>query len=72
MISPPKGCKFAARCRYAQPQCLEEEPELTPALRDDHLYRCFFPVGTPEGDDALARNIKNGHLDQDGELIGIS
>lgn len=25
----PKGCKFAPRCKYAQPICHEQEPELT-------------------------------------------
>ncbi len=44
LTSPPPGCKFAARCRYAQDSCRESEPE----LKGDvplHEYRCFFPVG---------------------------
>ncbi|MFT7599245.1 MAG: peptide/nickel transport system ATP-binding protein [Acidimicrobiales bacterium] len=68
MVDPPVGCKFAARCRYAQPRCAEEEPELTPGLDDDHTYRCFHPVGTPEGEEALQRNISNGLLTSEGEL----
>ena len=71
MVDPPKGCKFAARCRYAQARCLEEEPELTPATRADHVYRCFFPVGTPEGDEALGRNIADGRLTPEGELVDV-
>ena len=71
MVDPPKGCKFAERCRYAQERCFEEEPELTPASRADHVYRCFYPVGTPEGDDALARNQAAGRLDGDGQLVQI-
>ena len=71
MVDPPKGCKFAERCRYAQERCFEEEPELTPATRADHVYRCFYPVGTPEGDEALARNQAAGRLDDDGQLVQI-
>ncbi len=72
MVDPPRGCKFAARCRYAQPRCVEEEPELTPATRADHVYRCFYPVGTPEGNEALSANMSNGRLTAEGELVEIS
>ncbi len=72
MVDPPKGCKFADRCRYAQERCFEEEPELTPASRADHVYRCFFPVGTPEGDEALSRNRASGRVDDDGQLVHLS
>ena len=44
LTNPPKGCRFAARCRYAQDSCRETEP----SLKGDvplHEYRCFFPVG---------------------------
>jgi peptide/nickel transport system ATP-binding protein len=44
LTNPPKGCRFAARCRYVQDSCREEEPE----LKGDvplHKYRCYFPVG---------------------------
>ena len=68
MVDPPRGCKFAARCRYAQARCVEEEPELTPASRADHVYRCFYPVGTPEGEQALEANKSSGRLTADGEL----
>jgi peptide/nickel transport system ATP-binding protein len=44
LTNPPKGCKFAARCRYAQVSCRETEPELTGDV-PLHQYRCFFPVG---------------------------
>lgn len=56
LVNPPKGCKFAPRCAYAQPRCLEEDPPLMPGPQPGHEYRCWFPVGTPEGDEALARN----------------
>jgi peptide/nickel transport system ATP-binding protein len=60
LIHPPPGCKFSPRCPYAQARCLDEEPGLTEAAAPGHFYRCFFPVGTPEGEDALARNLAAG------------
>ncbi|HEX4292128.1 MAG TPA: ABC transporter ATP-binding protein [Trebonia sp.] len=45
LTAPPRGCKFAPRCRYAQDSCRASEPELTDAGAG-HLYRCFFPVGS--------------------------
>ncbi|MDZ7673447.1 MAG: oligopeptide/dipeptide ABC transporter ATP-binding protein [Acidimicrobiales bacterium] len=60
LISPPTGCDFAPRCRYAQERCLEEEPPLTEGETPGHHYRCFFPVGTEAGNEALERNIAEG------------
>jgi oligopeptide/dipeptide ABC transporter ATP-binding protein len=60
LIAPPTGCNFAARCRYVQPRCHEERPPLVAAAEPGHFYRCFFPVGTAEGDAALASNIAAG------------
>jgi peptide/nickel transport system ATP-binding protein len=71
MIDPPKGCKFAERCRYAQERCYEEEPELTPAVDRDHVYRCFYPVGSEQGVDALQRNIESGRVSADGEQLTV-
>jgi peptide/nickel transport system ATP-binding protein len=44
LTRPPAGCKFAARCRYVQDRCRQTEPSLTGDTQD-HVYRCFFPVG---------------------------
>jgi peptide/nickel transport system ATP-binding protein len=44
LTSPPHGCKFAARCRYAREECRETEPSLTDT-GGSHAFRCFFPVG---------------------------
>jgi oligopeptide/dipeptide ABC transporter ATP-binding protein len=52
----PAGCRFAARCTYAQPKCRQVEPPLTQGSTPDHVYACWFPVGTPEGHEALERN----------------
>ena len=49
LLHPPPGCKFAARCAYVQDRCIEEEPPLTDGPSAGHQYRCWFPVGTPEG-----------------------
>ena len=56
LVHPPAGCKFAPRCAYVQPKCVEEEPPLVDAKGAGHQFRCWFPVGTPEGKEALERN----------------
>ena len=38
---PPSGCSFHPRCRYAQPICSQQEPELTPA-RAGRAAACHF------------------------------
>jgi peptide/nickel transport system ATP-binding protein len=63
LVNPPPGCRFVNRCPYAQPKCVDEEPPLIPAPTPGHVFRCWFPVGTPEGTEALARNLKEGHVD---------
>jgi oligopeptide/dipeptide ABC transporter ATP-binding protein len=46
LSKPIEHCRFAARCRYAQPDCLKREPELGPAenSRPEHLAACFHQV----------------------------
>jgi peptide/nickel transport system ATP-binding protein len=60
LVNPPVGCKFASRCPYAQPQCINEEPPLIDPEEPGHAYRCFFPVGSDAGAQALARNLAAG------------
>ncbi len=49
LVNPPKGCRFAPRCPYVSPKCLEEEPPLTVTPDDpSHSYACWYPVGSPE------------------------
>ncbi len=60
LINPPKGCGFSPRCRYAQPRCHEERPPLRDGVEPGHQFACWFPVGTPEGAEALARNQAEG------------
>ncbi len=59
LVNLPVGCKFAPRCPYVQERCTEEEPPLAPAADPSHEFRCWYPVGTPEGAEALARNIRD-------------
>jgi len=49
LINPPAGCGFAPRCAYARDRCHEERPELQPTIESgDHVFACWYPVGSPE------------------------
>jgi peptide/nickel transport system ATP-binding protein len=60
LVNPPDGCRFSARCRYAQPRCLVEQPPMTAPEHPHHRFACFYPVGTDAGHDALDRNVRRG------------
>jgi peptide/nickel transport system ATP-binding protein len=60
LVNPPVGCRFAPRCPYAQDKCVKEEPPLRESDVPGHKFACWFPVGTPEGRDALERNRAAG------------
>ncbi|MGF1598035.1 MAG: ABC transporter ATP-binding protein [Acidimicrobiales bacterium] len=60
LIDPPPGCKFSPRCPYAQERCHHEEPPLLPAGEPGHSFACWYPVGTVENGEALARNLAQG------------
>jgi oligopeptide/dipeptide ABC transporter ATP-binding protein len=53
LTNPPSGCRFAARCRYVQQTCRDQEPELK-GDSWEHVFRCFFPVGKEEREKRLA------------------
>ena len=57
LIHPPAGCRFAPRCPYAQERCHTEPPPLVEAETPGHVYRCWYPVGTDAGREALERNL---------------
>jgi oligopeptide transport system ATP-binding protein len=48
-ISPPSGCRFHPRCRYATDICKTEEPELVLRGSAGHLAACHHPlsIGMP-------------------------
>jgi peptide/nickel transport system ATP-binding protein len=48
LTNPPKGCRFAPRCPYSRERCHNEEPPLIAAETSDHVYACWYPVGSPE------------------------
>jgi peptide/nickel transport system ATP-binding protein len=45
LVDPPRGCRFAPRCPYAQARCHAEAPPLVEGT-PGHAYRCWYPVGT--------------------------
>ena len=47
LLDPPVGCRFAARCPYAQDICYHQAPPLVESSTPGHWYRCWFPVNTP-------------------------
>ena len=60
MTRPPQGCRFAPRCRYAQPECIDNPPQLEQGANPNHQYRCFFPVGTAANEQAASINLRAG------------
>lgn len=40
-INPNPGCRFAARCIYAKPQCFEKDPEVQ-EITPGHFVRCHY------------------------------
>ena len=78
-------CKYAQElCVAEEPALLEGPPPAvssdSPASAADapdavseaparHVYRCFFPVGSDEAAEALARNIASGRVSETGVVI---
>jgi peptide/nickel transport system ATP-binding protein len=59
LMDPPAGCRFAARCPYAQPRCRLEDPRLE-GPDPDHTWACFFPRPDPEGWERAGASITAG------------
>ncbi|WP_419853365.1 ABC transporter ATP-binding protein [Candidatus Poriferisodalis sp.] len=75
-------CKYAQDLCFAEEPALIEVPTPRPArssITDSgdepdpaagtHLYRCFYPVGTPEAAEAFERNIASGRVSEAGVVI---
>jgi oligopeptide/dipeptide ABC transporter ATP-binding protein len=58
LADPPRGCRFADRCRYATDLCRENDPVLEPA-EAGHAQACFFPRSASNRDLIQAR--RRGH-----------
>jgi peptide/nickel transport system ATP-binding protein len=41
LISPPTGCRFHNRCRYAMDVCTNVKPKMVEAEKD-HFVQCFL------------------------------
>jgi peptide/nickel transport system ATP-binding protein len=59
LLTPPAGCPFSPRCRYAQADCLDVAPELV-GVEGTQRFACYHPVGTDRGRAALAANEQAG------------
>jgi peptide/nickel transport system ATP-binding protein len=60
LVSPPPGCSFAPRCPYVGDRCRSVSPALTAIGSGNHRLACFHPLGSPEGAEALERNLAAG------------
>ena len=58
LVHPPAGCRFAPRCAYARDRCHTDEPPLVPAESADHVYACWYPVGSPEFEERDAQVVE--------------
>ncbi|HEX4656087.1 MAG TPA: ABC transporter ATP-binding protein, partial [Streptosporangiaceae bacterium] len=58
LTDPPKACRFAARCRYAQDTCRQNDPPLE-GDSWEHPYRCFFPVGQASEAQLKVKELKH-------------
>jgi len=47
-VSPPSGCRFHPRCRYATEICSQQEPELKPHGGEGHVAACHHPLSVGE------------------------
>ncbi len=62
LVNPPKGCRFAPRCPYAAEKCINEEPPLIATAEDpNHLYACWYPVGSEAYHEAKVRIAASKH-----------
>ena len=48
LVNPPPGAASRRAALYARDRCHVEEPPLVPAETPDHVYACWYPVGSPE------------------------
>ena len=61
-LSPPLGCRFHTRCRYAQARCLEEEPVLREGAPGHRVACHFFETVLAKNAPITANNTLGGKL----------
>jgi len=59
-ISPPTGCRFHPRCRYATEICAAQEPPLVPHGGAGHLAACHHPLNVADTPAAAAASQPDG------------
>jgi oligopeptide transport system ATP-binding protein len=62
-ISPPTGCRFHPRCRYATEICRTDEPSLVQYGSEGHLAACHHPLSTDVATGQGAPAIVTGPAD---------
>jgi peptide/nickel transport system ATP-binding protein len=62
LVNPPKGCNFAPRCPYAREKCHHEEPTLETTHDPNHVFACWYPVGSQEFQDRDAEIESAGYV----------
>jgi peptide/nickel transport system ATP-binding protein len=70
LLAPPPGCPFSPRCAFAQDDCHETRPGLSPvADQPGHSYACLHPAGP---DTATGASELKGQIDhQESEARGV-
>jgi oligopeptide/dipeptide ABC transporter ATP-binding protein len=65
LIHPPEGCRFAARCQYAQPTCRDSYPDLR-VVGPGHIAACHFAQeeGWESGPQAEAIAVRLGSINE--------
>ena len=66
-ISPPSGCRFHPRCRYATEICTQAEPPLVD-YGNGHLAACHHPLNVDEADLARA-SVSERHTPDEAEEV---
>jgi peptide/nickel transport system ATP-binding protein len=71
MTSPPSGCSFVDRCRYATELCVSEVPILK-SHGAERQVACHTPVGSTSAEESLRGNMAQGYTFTGLELCGSS